>query len=152
MVDISHIGKEWNIPPAPVEAGRIRFFSKAIGETDPVYYDDEAARAAGYRGLLAPPTYAMTLEIDQLDPIQMLSGIDIDISTILHGEQKFKYHLPICAGDVISSVVCVKDVYDKKKGAMTFVEVNTSLYNQDKQLVVEAMRIIIVMNNKVNNQ
>lgn len=146
MVDKSHIGKEWKLPPVLVEAGRIRFFAKAIGATEPVYSIDQVARDAGYRGLIAPPTFVLTLEIEELDPIRMLSELDVDIATILHGEQRYKYYQPVYAGDMIHSRVCVKDVYEKKKGTMTFIDVNTFLYNQDEQLVAEMFRIIIVMN------
>ena len=44
--------------------GRLRFFAKAIGETDPVYTDDAAARDAGYPDLPAPPTFLFAAELD----------------------------------------------------------------------------------------
>lgn len=146
MVDKSYIGKEWQLSPVPVEAGRIRAFASAIGAPEPLYSNEQAALDAGYRGVLAPPTFCLTLEIERLDPIRMMSELDVDIATILHGEQRYKYYLPVCAGDVINSQVRVKDVYEKKKGAMTFIEVDTFLYNQEQVLVAEMFRIIIVMN------
>ena len=36
-----------------VERGRIRFFAKSLGETDPIHFDIDAARAAGYPDLVA---------------------------------------------------------------------------------------------------
>ncbi len=45
-----------------VERGQIRFFAKALGETNPVHSDIDAARAAGYPDLAAPPSFFMPIE------------------------------------------------------------------------------------------
>jgi acyl dehydratase len=62
MLDKSKIGFEFQSFTADVEKGRLRFFAKAIGETNPIYTDEAAAREAGYRALVAPPTFTMVLE------------------------------------------------------------------------------------------
>ena len=51
-----------------IERGRIRFFSRTIGETNPVYLDVEAARAAGHRDIVVPPTYLFNLGLETADP------------------------------------------------------------------------------------
>src|SRR5499425_1798290 len=38
----------------------VRAFARGVGYTDPVYFDIDAARRAGYRNLPAPPTYLGT--------------------------------------------------------------------------------------------
>jgi acyl dehydratase len=52
------IGSQYNYT-APEEIGRasIRYFALAIGDDNPLYFDDEYARAAGYEGVIAPPTF-----------------------------------------------------------------------------------------------
>ena len=67
MVDQSAIGREFTPVTAHVEPGRLRFFAKAIGETNPVYRDAEAAAAAGYAALPVPPTYLFCLEMMDAD-------------------------------------------------------------------------------------
>ena len=54
MLDKNLIGHEFPSFTAEVEKGRLKFFAKAIGETDPIYTDEAAALAAGYRALPAP--------------------------------------------------------------------------------------------------
>ena len=55
MIDRRHIGLELPPQTAEIEKGRLRFFAKATGQTDPVYTDEDAAIAAGYPSLPAPP-------------------------------------------------------------------------------------------------
>ena len=57
MIDRQYIGHRFPVFQVEVEKGRLRFFAKAIGETDPVYFDEKAAKAAGHPGLLVPPTF-----------------------------------------------------------------------------------------------
>ena len=45
------IGHKFEPFTAIVEAGKIKLFCKAIGEEDPIYSDEAAAKAAGYRGI-----------------------------------------------------------------------------------------------------
>lgn len=53
----SVIGKESDPYPTEYTTTGIRAFARGVGYTDPVYYSVEAARAAGYADLPAPPCY-----------------------------------------------------------------------------------------------
>jgi hypothetical protein len=75
-----------------VEKGRLKFFAKAIGQTDPVYTDEAAARAAGHPGLPVPPTFLFCLEMDAPDPAAIRNLLGMDYRKLLHGEQGFTYH------------------------------------------------------------
>ena len=70
MIDRSIVGTEEPARTFDVERGRLRFFAKAIGETDPVYTDVEAARAAGHPDLPVPPTFLFGLELDERGPVR----------------------------------------------------------------------------------
>src|SRR5690606_30296819 len=59
-LDRSKIGTKVTNLFYDVEAGQLRFFARTIGETDPVYFDEAAARAAGYRSIIAPPTFGFS--------------------------------------------------------------------------------------------
>lgn len=67
MIDKNLIGYSFEPVQLAVEAGRLRFVAKALGLTDPVYIDVDAARAEGYSDLLAPPTFPFMLESDALE-------------------------------------------------------------------------------------
>jgi hypothetical protein len=46
MIDRKHIGTTLPKATLEIEKGRLRFFAKAIGETDPIYTDEAAAQTA----------------------------------------------------------------------------------------------------------
>jgi len=146
MIDKKHIGRTTPPQTVDIEKGRLKFFAKAIGETDPVYTDEEAAKAAGYSALPAPPTFAFCLEMETNSLWDNIAAMGVPVGKILHGSQTFKYLAPILAGDRITFVTKVSDIYDKKGGKMEFIIEDTTATNQDGTPVAELQRVIVVIN------
>ncbi len=131
MADKSLIGRSTGVTTVEVEKGRLRFFAKAIGETDPIYTDEAAAKAAGYRSLPVPPTFLMCLESEGRNPQAIVEDVmGFDLGRILHAEQGFTYHAMAFAGDVLTFDTHIVDVYEKKGGALAFVVQETRVTNQ----------------------
>ncbi|MFK0090604.1 MaoC family dehydratase N-terminal domain-containing protein [Pseudomonas sp. NPDC090755] len=138
MADKSLIGRSLGVTTCEVEKGRLRFFAKAIGETDPIYTDEAAAREAGHRSLPVPPSFLMCLEGEGRDSDHIVEDIfGFDLGRILHAEQGFDYYATAYAGDVLSFETRVVDVYQKKGGALTFVVQQTRVSNQDGQHIAD---------------
>jgi acyl dehydratase len=147
MVDKSHIGKKYGRVTTEVEKGRLRFFAKAIGETNPVYIDEEAAMAAGYESLPVPPTYFFCLQmLDVADPTAWVGEIGVNLQHILHGEQSFDYLKMAFARDRLSFESEITDIYDKKGGALSFIVSETTVHNQFKDLVCRMKQTVVVRN------
>ncbi|WP_194726046.1 MaoC family dehydratase N-terminal domain-containing protein [Noviherbaspirillum malthae] len=146
MIDRSHIGHVMPRYTVDVEKGRLRFFSKAIGQADPVYTDEAAAREAGHPALPVPPTFLFCLEMDAPNPAAVRELLGIDIGKVLHGEQSFTYHAMAYAGDRLSFEQRISDIYDKKNGALEFVVRDTRVTNQDGALVAELRGVTVVRN------
>lgn len=146
MIDRNHIGRK--LPPAvlEIEKGRLRFFAKAIGETNPIYTDEAAARAAGYRSLLVPPTFLFAAELDANTLFPTLIDMGVDLLRLLHGEQQFTYLHPVFAGDTVTVQSHFSDIYDKKSGALEFVVKESVVINQDGERVAEMRSVIVVRN------
>ena len=144
MIDKAFIGHE--LPPSTMtlERGRLRMFAKAIGETDPVYTDLDAARAAGYADLPAPPTFLFGVELESGQSGALLDLLKVPLPKILHGEQGFTYHKPACAGDTITVRPRITDIYDKKGGALEFIVKTAQARNQRDELVAELRTVIVV--------
>lgn len=108
-----------------IDRGRLRLFAKATGQTDPVYFDLDAAKAAGHPDLLVPPTFLFGIDLEQPDPFAFYKEHNVDMTRVLHGSQRFDYIAPVFAGEEVVATRTVKDVVDKKEGALTFVEGET---------------------------
>ena len=144
MIDRKFIGHTMPSFSATVETGRLRFFAKATGQTDPVYTDEAAARAAGHPALPVPPTFLFCLEMESPDPAAIRNLLGMDYRYLLHGEQGFTYHATAYAGDVLTFSQRIDDIYDKKNGALEFVVRKTSITNQLGALVAE-LRCVSVL-------
>ena len=130
-----------------VESGQLKFFAKATGETNPVYTDESAAAAAGYKALPAPPTFCFTLNLAQPDPFANYTSLGLDLGRILHAEQEFEYFEPLCSGDTIRIEETLVDSFDKKDGVLSFYVFELVATNQDDAVVVK-MKNTLVHRNK----
>jgi len=142
LIDKKHIGKQLAPFKAVPSAQQLRFFAKAIGETDPVYFDESAARDAGHPALPLPPTFLFSLEFEQ-PSAAWRSAMGIDVSRILHGEQQFSYHCMAYAGDVLLYESRIADIYDKKNGALQLVVRETRVTNQKGEHVADLRSVIV---------
>lgn len=128
-VDTSAQGKRY--PPFEYEVGRekIREYAQAVGEDNPVYFDREAARAAGFRDVVAPPMFVVVYTGGAVGPAILDPDVGIDFALMVHGGQEFTWDEPVCSGDVIATVTECTDIYEKDgKGFYVFETVST---NQD---------------------
>jgi acyl dehydratase len=147
MVDQSAVGRTFTPVTARVEPGRLRYFFDTTGETNPLYRDEGAARAAGYVAGPVPPTYLFCLEMmDAAEPFEFLTALDIDLARVLHGEQRFDYHAPITVGDTLTFKPRVTGVTEKKGGAMTLIIIEAEVTNQDGVHVADTSRTVVVRN------
>lgn len=146
MIDRNLIGHE--LPPStlPIERGRLRFFARATGETDPVYTDLDAARAAGYPDLPAPPTFLFSAELDSRAAFTLLDLLKVPLANVLHGEQGFTWYRPVCAGDTVTVQPRITDIYDKKGGALDFLVTEIKVTNQRGEHVADLRSVLIQRN------
>jgi acyl dehydratase len=123
------IGKKW--PAAEYEAGRekIREFANAVGEQSAVHQDPEAAKAAGFRNLVAPPMFCVVYSAPSVGPAFLDPEVGIDWASLLHGSQQFEWGEPVCSGDLISTETTITEIYEK--GGMGFYIFESVSSNQN---------------------
>ena len=92
-------------PSAPYEVtrGKIAEFATAIGEQSPLCFDTEAAQAAGYPDVIAPPTFAIVVFTAGGSIAVNEPGLGVNYAMVVHGEQAFEHSRPLHAGDVVVS-------------------------------------------------
>ena len=140
------VGKEYPAFSVAVERRWIRTFAQAIGDDDPVFHDVDAARAAGYPDIAAPPTFAFTVVMEAAQPLAVIDDLGVDKTRTMHGEQGFRLHRPIVAGDVLTGRQRVVDMYARKGGALTFVVTETALRDPLERPVCDLRAVIVVRN------
>ncbi|WP_124039060.1 FAS1-like dehydratase domain-containing protein [Neoactinobaculum massilliense] len=115
MVNVNMVGRTWDSAPTVVTAGKIAEFSRATRATSPVHFDRDAAVAAGYKDVVAPLTF--TISVAQEPEFKFMGDpeSEVDFQHIVHGGEKFEYHRPVVAGDVLTSHYTVKSIVDKGK-------------------------------------
>jgi acyl dehydratase len=146
LIDRQWIGREIGGSTLAIERGRLKFFAKAIGETNPVYTDEAAAAAAGYADLPAPPTFVFAAELDSNALFGLFDRMDVPLAKVLHGEQGFEYLAPVVAGDTVTVTSRVKDIYDKRGGALEFIETEAVAVNQHGDAVARLRGVTVVRN------
>ncbi len=142
MLDRSLIGRESEPVVHEVEKGALRRFAEALGDPNPVYVDEGAARAAGYTSLVAPPTFAVVLTSNE----RFRHSLDLGTRSILHGEQQFEYGRPIVAGDRITVRSKVADVQERAgaSGPMDVLVVEDEGRDDKGELVFRTRAMLIL--------
>jgi hypothetical protein len=148
----------------PVEGSHILMFARSIADPNPVYYDEDAAKAAGLAGVPAPPTFVQASA--QFDPEYFLRpkvgqpwfGSGKNATSLppkeegsggggggggggLHAEQHYEYHRPLIAGEVLTAEVKEGKTWTKegrRGGTLQFSESIIEYRGKDGELVVTA--------------
>jgi acyl dehydratase len=119
--------------PVEVKREMIANFCASLGETNPLYTDDEAAKKGPYGGVVAPPSFAVTFR----------NGRHFFEHVPRYGKRGFdagkdvEFVAPIRPGDKISLSSAVKEIYEKtgRTGTMVFVVIRSTLNNQNGESV-----------------
>jgi acyl dehydratase len=141
-VNESAIGKEY--PAVSYEVGRekIREYANAIGAENPVHHDVEAAKAAGFRDVVAPPMFCTVYSAPAIAPAILDPEVGINFATMVHGGQEFIWGEQVCSGDEITTSAKCTDIFQKDdKGFYVF---ESESVNQDGVEVVRGIWTNIV--------
>ncbi len=89
---------------------KVREYASAVGEANPLHFDVEVARAAGYGDVVAPPMFAVVYAGPAVVQGLFDPSLEIDFAHLVHGAQEFRWGPLVVAGDEITTVASVKDV------------------------------------------
>lgn len=127
------IGKMGEPRTVEVERGAIRRFAEAIGDDNPLFHDEKAARETRHGGVIAPPTFCRSL---------MAPGVEIKLDMEhfrgLDGGSDWEYLHPIRPGDRITVQTKIADLRESegRLGPMVFTTTETTYTNQFGQVCV----------------
>jgi acyl dehydratase len=131
--DTQAIGKVFAPVDYAVGREKIREFASAVGETNPLYFEPEAARGAGYADVVAPPMFAVVYAGRSLVPALFDPEVGLNFAMMVHGAQEFVWGPLVVAGDDITTTTAVKDI--SERGEMTFYIFESVSRNQRDETV-----------------
>src|SRR5687768_11543447 len=141
-VNTEAIGKQWPATTYQIGREKIREYANVIGAENPVHHDREAALAAGYRDVVAPPMFCVVYSAAAMGPAILDPQVGINLAAMVHGSQEFEWGEPVCSGDEITTTAKCVEIYEKD-GKGFYVFESTSL-NQDGDQVVRGVWTNIV--------
>jgi acyl dehydratase len=154
MTDKSKLGMEFPVYTMVVDKTKIAEFVAAVAlkdskeEIDPIYYDEEAAKKAGYKGIPVPPTFMTSFFFWANGLMRVVKALNADLGKLLHNEEEYEYFGYIYAGDVVTCKMKVVEMYERGKRDRLgrFVDVTvleTEVINQRGELVVKVRSTMI---------
>lgn len=130
-------------PTAAYLVGRekVREFARAVFADAPQHSDPAAARALGYADVVAPPTFAMVIQ--DLTLQQLLGDPDsgIELSRLVHAEQRFRYTRPIVAGDELVATLSVTGI--RSMGGNALITSEAEIVDAAGDHVVTATSVLL---------
>lgn len=141
-LDLETLAKlDFPIVTYEVSREKIREYAEAIGDRNPLHNDPVAARAAGARDVIAPPTFAAVFttrpfRIALLDR-EWVARSTIDPARILHAEQRFEFRRPVHPGDRLLIQAIVDEVLPKER--MVLLKIATRVDDEEGERVLDAI-------------
>jgi acyl dehydratase len=130
-------------PSEPYEVSRVKIaeFAQAIGDPSPLCRDREAAQAAGYPDVIAPPTFAIVISMASSGHAIIDEDLGLDYSMVVHGEQRFEHTRPLHAGDVVVAQTTITDITPRR--AMTMLTTRTDITTTSGEHVCTALSTLV---------
>jgi acyl dehydratase len=132
-MNTSAVGKTFAPTVYAVGREKIREYAHAVGETNALHLDPEAARAAGHRDVVAPPMFCVVYSSPSVAPALFDPEVGINFAMMVHGGQEFVWGPLVVAGDEITTTVSVKSI-EQRAGNGFYVFESRSV-NQDGETV-----------------
>jgi acyl dehydratase len=130
-VNAQAVGKIY--PPTDYAVGRekIKEFGFAVGETNPIHLDYEAARGAGFADVVAPPMFAVVYASRSLATALLDPEVGLNFALMVHGGQELRWGPLVVAGDEITTTATVKEIAERSgMGFYVFETVSTNQHGE----------------------
>ncbi|WP_158881374.1 MaoC family dehydratase N-terminal domain-containing protein [Amycolatopsis anabasis] len=142
-LDQSFIGRTY--PPTStyeVSREKIREFADALGDDNACYRDPEAARAAGYPDVIAPPTFLTIINLAAINAIVADPELGLDYGRMVHGDQSFTHARPVHAGDRLLLTTFIENIM--ARAGNDFLNVRAEIKDESGELVCTTRAQLVV--------
>ena len=142
VLDLSLVGHETESERVVIAAGDIRAFADAIGDTNPIFRDESAAKQAGFAHIPAPPTFITRLRVPFAE-----AGLDPLHSQILHGEQEYAYTRPLLSGDTVVGRHRIGSIKQSGRGDLAIMTLEQFVDDLDGERIATGKATLLVRSN-----
>jgi acyl dehydratase len=125
--------KQYTAKVYAVGREKIREYAAAVGETNPLYLDVEAAKGAGFADVVAPPMFVVVYAMPSVSEAMLDPEVGIDFGMMVHGAQEFAWGPLVVAGDELATTTTVKEISDR--GGLGFYVFESVSENQRGETV-----------------
>ncbi len=132
-VNTDAVGKSFPSVTYAVGREKVREYALAVGETNPLHLDVDAAASAGYTDVVAPPMFAVVYSAPAVGPALFDEEVGINFAMMVHGGQEFRWGPLVVAGDEVTTTATVKDI--SERGGMGFYVFESVSTNQRDETV-----------------
>lgn len=138
----SQVGVAWPPLVFEIEKGMIGRFARAIGDPNPLWQDEEYAAKSSFGGIIAPPTFLITLGFERIERI-LAPG---SYQAVLHGSTELECYQPVRPGDFITITTRIANVRQRqgKMGKTIFVTLDIGYKNQRQEVVARCRQMAII--------
>lgn len=146
MANKALIGREFPAVTATIDPESVKAFARALGETDPLYLDDAAAKNGPFGAIVAPPTYPIAFMAQSMaGAASSFDELGLNFMTLVHGEQEFEYERPVKAGETLTLTARIHDVYEKegRSGILDILVLETEASDQDGERVFASRQTLV---------
>jgi len=139
---------------ATITAKESQRYALAADDLNPLYFDEEAAKGAGYRTLVVPPLF-LGWALGPFRPITELRTdglykgggrrVNLNVKRVMFGGEEWDFLAPIYAGDTITAETRLKalDEKDGSSGPFVLQSTETSYTNQHGETVARSRGLSI---------
>lgn len=134
------IGKRSNNVLNVVERGAVRKFAEAIGDSHPIYTNEEYASQTRYKQNICPPTFPIIFDYGKIE------GLIFPSSGLIHGEQYFHYERPLYVGEKINCYSVIEDLFEKQgsRDTLAFLVINNFGEDEEQKTVFTCKKVIVI--------
>ena len=119
----------------------IAAFARAIGDDNPVYYSDEAARELGLSGICAPPTFPITVTMAAMEKSFQDPSLNMEFSRVVHSDQRFEYTRPVYVGDELVVITVIEDI--KALGSNDMLTLFSTVSSHGEHVVATWSKLVV---------
>ncbi len=119
------VGKQFPTSSYEIGKEKIGEYARVLGIENPVHFDREAARDAGFRDVVAPPMFCVVYASPAVGPAMFDPDVEMNFASMVHGGQEFVWEEPACSGDEISTTAKVLEIFEKDGKGFYIFETNS---------------------------